>query len=83
MNIKRVSSTDLKTNTAEILNMVAYGGVEAIIERHGEELVRIVPMNIISPKKDYKALVDKYFGASPDFPEVHKKRTSSKHDLDW
>jgi len=83
MNIKRVSSTDLKTNTAEILNMVAYGGMEAIVERHGEELVKIIPITISSTKKDYKSLINKYFGSSPDFPEVYKKRVNSSRKVDW
>lgn len=83
MNIKRVSSTDLKLNTAEILNLVAYGGIEAIVERHGEELVRIVPIIVPNAKKDYKSLINKYYGAIPDFPEVYKKRVSLKKDLTW
>ena len=83
MNIKRVSSTDLKLNTAEILNLVAYGGIEAIVERHGEELVRIVPIFTSNSKKDYKSIVNKYYGAIPDFPEVYKDRVSLKKDLTW
>ncbi|HTK03474.1 MAG TPA: hypothetical protein VL401_01770 [Alphaproteobacteria bacterium] len=83
MNIKRVSSTDLKLNTAEILNLVAYRGVEAIVEKHGQDFVKIVPIFSPNVKKDYKSIINKYNGSLPDFPEVHKNRVSSKKDLTW
>lgn len=74
MKTTRVSSTDLKLNTAEILNMVAYGGHEMVVERYGEELVRISPIVKKTKRKDYKKIIDKYFGALPDFPDVTKDR---------
>ncbi len=83
MDTRRISSTELKTNTADILNMVAFGNMEAIVERHGEELVKIVPINKSRPKKDYKVLMNKHFGSAPNFPEVHKYRKSSTRKLDW
>lgn len=83
MNIKMVTSTDLKLNTAEILNLVAYGGYEAIVKRHGEGIVKIVPFTSNTVKKDYANIVDKYFGADLDFPEVYKKRMTSKKNLTW
>lgn len=83
MNTKRVTSTDLKLNTSEILNMVAYGGYEAIVERHGEGIVKIVPFISNVVKKDYATLINKYFGADLDFSEVYKKRITSKKNLTW
>lgn len=79
-NITKVSASDLKNNTSEILNMVAYGGYEAIVERYGEDFVRILPiLNTSKVKKDYKLLLNKYYGSDPDFPEVYKNRLSKKH----
>jgi len=52
-NMKKtfISSTDLKNKTAEILNLVSFGGVEAIIERHGRPLAKILPFNEEEKKK--------------------------------
>lgn len=74
-----ISSTKLKRNTAEILNLVAYGELTAIVKRYGEPLVKITP--IISLKKDsnLKTKLKKYFGAIPDFPSVSKKRYFRKY----
>lgn len=83
MNTTRVSASDLKFKTSEILNTVAFGGNSIIVERYGTDFVKIVP--IINPvaKKDYKSLINKYYGAIPDFPEVHKLRVNSKKDFTW
>lgn len=70
----RLSSTELKRNTAEVLNSVAFGKVEAIVERYGEPLVRIVPMKASEKRRDFKKVLDGYFGAIPDFPSVSKTR---------
>ena len=83
MNTRIVTASDLKLKTAEILNMVAYGGTEAIVERYGEKLVKIVPIMLPNTKKDYKSLVSKYYGSMPDFPEVYKSRVNSKHSVSW
>ena len=34
-------------------------------------------------KRDIRALIDKHFGAIPDFPEVHKKRYLRRKSIDW
>lgn len=86
MTAKRLSSTELKRNTAEVLNTVAYGGTEVVVEKYGEPFVRIVPLIKKRPKmskKEAKRLVDKYFGISPDFPEVTKMRYFRKKDISW
>ena len=75
----RLSSTELKRNTAEILNSVAFGKVEAIVERYGEPLVRIVPVRIGEKKRDFKEALNEYFGTIPDFPSVSKSRNFRHH----
>ncbi len=74
VKITRLSSTELKRNTAEVLNSVAFGKVEAIVERYGEPLVKIIPMRTAEKKRDFKEALDKYFGTIPDFPSVSKSR---------
>ncbi len=70
----RLSSTELKRNTAEVLNSVAFGKVEAIVERYGEPLVKIIPMRTTKKKHDFKEALDEHFGAIPNFPDVCKSR---------
>lgn len=74
MKITYISSTDLKRKTAEILNLVGYGEVIAIVERYGKPLVKITPVSKKENKMDLENKLRKYFGAIPDFPEVSKKR---------
>ena len=78
MNIVKISSTDLKHNTAEVLNSVAYGGKMVVVERYGEPLVRVIPVKSRENKLNFKKMAGKYFGAIPDFPKVHKMRRSRK-----
>ena len=67
MKIVRFPSTKLKKDTAEIINLVAYGNIEAIIERHGEPLVRIVPVGNKKEHVDLEKKLKKHFGSIPDF----------------
>lgn len=73
MKITHLTATELKRKTGEILNLVAFGDTIAIIERHGEPLVKIEPA-----KKDEEGNLEeklkKYFGAIPRFPKVYKNR---------
>ena len=68
-----ISATDLKRDTSEILNSVIFGNNEAIIERFGEPVAKIVPIAKVI-KKDLKDRIKLYFGSLPDFPKVHKDR---------
>lgn len=77
-----LSSTKLKRKTAEILNMVAYGEVIAIIERYGEPLVKIVPIVPSEKGINVEKKLKKYFGAIPNFPDVSKKRHFRKRTVD-
>ncbi|MEK7521720.1 MAG: type II toxin-antitoxin system prevent-host-death family antitoxin [Patescibacteria group bacterium] len=76
----RVSSTKLKRETARILNEVAFGNVEVVVERHGEPVARVVP--VVTTKRrtreEWEKILRKSFGSMPDFPEVHKLRHFSK-----
>lgn len=73
-----LSATDLKRNTADVLNSVIYGGEIAIIERYGEPVAKIVPFSPSSKKLSKEEVINKYFGAIPDFPDVTKFRKSRK-----
>jgi len=70
----RLSSTELKRNTAEVLNSVAFGEIEAIVERYGEPLVKIIPVKTGGKRRNFKEALDRSFGAIPDFPDVRKSR---------
>jgi len=74
MKITYISSTDLKNKTAEILNLVRFGGIEAIIKRHGRPLAKILPFKAEEKKTNLKENLKRYFGAIADFPEVSKNR---------
>ncbi len=80
MKTTYLSSTDLKRKTAEILNLVAFGDTVAIIRRHGESLVKIIPARG-EVKMDIEEKTKKYFGAIPDFPLLVKKRHFRKRNL--
>lgn len=84
MKTTRLSASDLKRNTAEVLNMVAFGHTVAIVERHGQPLVKITPATSVKKKIDeteIKKKLDKYFGVIPDFPDVTRARYSRKRRL--
>lgn len=82
MKFIHISTTKLKTDTADILNMVAYGNTEAIIERHGEPLVRIVPIKELKRStEEVRNAIDITFGSLPDFPEVTKFRRSGRRKI--
>jgi len=74
MKVTYISSTDLKNKTAEILNLVSFGGVEVIIKRHGRPLAKILPFKEEEKKANLKENLKKYFGAISNFAEVGKKR---------
>lgn len=74
MKTINLSSTKLKRDTGEILNLVAFGGVTVVVERHGEPLVKIVPAKSSIRAVDIEEKVKKYFGSIPDFPSVSKRR---------
>lgn len=71
-----ISATELKNRVSEILNEVAFKGNVAVIERYGKPIARIVPA-----EENIDKVLNKYFGALPDFPDVTKFRRSRKKKL--
>lgn len=81
MKITRLSSTELKRNTAEVLNLVAYGEVVAIVERYGEPLVKITKATPGEKSSTLREKLKKSFGAIPNFPSLSKTRYFRKRIL--
>ena len=81
MKITRLSSTELKRNTAEILNLVAYGEAVAIVERYGEPLVKITKAVPSEKGSNWEKKIKKYFGSIPNFPFLSKTRHFRKRTL--
>lgn len=70
-----ISATELKNRVSEVLNEVAFKGNVAVIERYGKPIAKIVPA------ENLDKVLNKYFGALPDFPDVTKFRRSRKKKL--
>ncbi len=83
MDTISVTASELKNNVSEILNKVHFGKVTAIVEKHGKPIAKIMPVveKKKTRKKDIAALLDKYFGILPDFPNVTKDRRSRKKSI--
>lgn len=73
--INTISATELKNRVSEVLNEVAFKGNITVIERYGKPIARIVPA------ENLDKILNKYFGALPDFPDVTKFRRSRKKKL--
>jgi len=74
MNTFNLTATELKNNTAAIINEVVFGQREAVIVRHGRPVVRIVPVIKLEEVKSKSAAMKKYFGSIKNFPAVGKLR---------
>lgn len=61
MNTTFISASELKRNTAEILNRVYYEKIVAVIKRHNEPIAKIVPM-VKGSEETLRSNLDKYFG---------------------
>lgn len=83
MKNRHLSSTDLKKKTAEILNLVAYGKITAVIERHGEPLVEIRPYKKNKKKTNLENKLASSFGSIKNFPEVTRKRFFRGKKVNW
>ena len=70
-----ISATELKNRVSEVLNDVTFRGNVAIIKRYGKPIAKIVPTTNLDQ------VLDRYFGALPDFPDVTKFRRSRKKKL--
>lgn len=79
MHIFNISATTLKNNVANILNDVYFDKKTAVIKRYGKIIAKIVPVDKAS--EDTGSILDKYFGALPDFPDVVKERSFRKRTI--
>jgi len=82
MNQYSFTTTDLKHNTGEIINLVAFEKVDVSIKRHGKIIATIIPARTIPPNKDFAAILHKYGGSLPNFPDVTKSRSPNSHRFD-
>jgi prevent-host-death family protein len=73
MAIKYITATQLKNNTASIINDAAYGGNTYVVNKHGAPVIEIKSIDK-SKKKSKKELADKYFGIIKDFPDTSEFR---------
>lgn len=82
MDIKYVSASELKRNSAEILNSVYYKKNTTIVEKFGKPIAKIIPIEEKNlDEKDISETLKKYFGSIPDFPDVTKDRRSRKRSV--
>lgn len=82
MNITYIDATVLKNNVSEILNSVYYEKKIAIVKRYGKTIAKIIPYSADDKtKKNISLLLDKYYGALPDFPDVTSLRISRKKSV--
>ena len=81
MDTYTISATELKKRVSEVLNTVRYEKREAVVERHGKPIARIVPVLKADKKKDVSALLKKYYGIMPDFPDVTTMRHFRKRNI--
>lgn len=79
MHIVNISATTLKNNVSNILNDVYFNKKTAVIRRYGEIIAKIVPVD--KENKAVRSVLDEYFGALPDFPDVSKKRNFKKRGI--
>lgn len=79
MHIVNISASELKNNVSDILNDVYFNKKTAVIKRYGEIIAKIVPVD--KENRDIQSILDKYFGALPDFTLVSKKRNFKKRSI--
>lgn len=80
MHIVNISATTLKNNVSDILNDVYFDKKTAVIKRYGKIIAKIIPVD--KENKDIRSILDKYFGALPDFTLVSKKRSFKKRSVE-
>ncbi|MBU2052184.1 MAG: type II toxin-antitoxin system prevent-host-death family antitoxin [Patescibacteria group bacterium] len=81
MNTFNLTATELKRKTAEIINEVVFARREAIIERYGRPVARIVPVIKLEEITSKSAAMKKYFGSIKNFPAVSKLRLFKRQRL--
>lgn len=76
-----ISATDLKKNISDVLNRTYYKGEETVIKRHNEAIAKIIPVVKEKSITDKKAILKKYFGIIPDFPDITRMRYLRKRKI--
>ena len=81
--MNRVSATDLKNKSGDILNEVIFTGSEVVVERHGKPVVKIIPLTRGNNRRriDLNKALDESFGSLPDFPDVTRFRRSRRRKI--
>ncbi len=64
LNMEIVTATELKRNTSDILNKVAYSGKDVLIKRHGVAVAKVVAVKE-SDGVSVKDRLEKYKGMVP------------------
>ena len=71
----RVSTSDLRKNTADVLNKVAYGGEQVALQRRGKDVAVIVSV------EDYELL--KVIEDKADLEMIRKIKEEDEDDVLW
>ncbi|OGV97374.1 hypothetical protein A2W24_06625 [Microgenomates group bacterium RBG_16_45_19] len=82
MNTYSFTTTDLKHNTGEIINLVAYEKADVSIKRHGKIIATIIPAKVTPIIRDFTNILKKYSGSLPAFPNITQDRTQNPHRFD-
>ena len=81
MKSKRVTSTTLKRKTGEILDEVRINKEEIIITKGNKDVAVIRPIIKKKSLAEMKKILNKYYGISPNFPDVVKDRRSGNRKI--
>lgn len=82
MNTFTVTATQLKQDTATILNQVQYSGKTALILKHAKVVARLEPLKTQDLSLDHtRKMIEDYAGTIPDFPKIYNDRHDRKKDL--
>lgn len=82
MSTITISATQLKNETADILNQVIFKGTVAVVSKYGKPLVKIIRVEeseTVSP--NYETLLSNFYGKVNDFPNTHDLRDFREKDL--
>jgi len=71
----RISTSDLRKDTADALNKVAYGGDRIALQRRGKDVAVIVSV------EDYKLL--RAIEDKADLETIRKIKEEPGEDIDW
>lgn len=80
-----ITATELKNNTADVLNRVYYGGETVLVKRRNKLVVKLARADKKKKKltkKEAIGLIKSSFGKIPDFPDVTKMRYSRDRDFE-